>query len=78
MRQGLKQKQEIFRPGTVVRKLFNITPVEPDYGADSDDGDEIDSDSETQETLDRGNGTESTSRRDTEEGPHPDSNGNHF
>ncbi|MFQ6640102.1 hypothetical protein Gotur_015264 [Gossypium turneri] len=26
------------------------------------------------ETLDRGNGTESTSRRDTEEGPHPDSN----
>ncbi|TYH73068.1 hypothetical protein ES332_D05G301900v1 [Gossypium tomentosum] len=74
MRQGLKQKQEIFRPGTVVRKLFNITPVEPDYGADSDDGDEIDSDSETQETLDRGNGTESTSRRDTEEGPHPDSN----
>ncbi|KAK8579880.1 hypothetical protein V6N13_143041 [Hibiscus sabdariffa] len=71
MKQGSKEKQE---------KLLNITSGDSSHGVDSDDRNEIyfDSDSETEEIVDSGNGTDSKIPRNREEGPHLDLDGNPF
>ncbi|PPD77535.1 hypothetical protein GOBAR_DD25537 [Gossypium barbadense] len=74
MRQGSKPRPELFWPRVVMRKLLNINPRDSDYSADTDDGDDIGSDSETEEFFDCGNGIGSRFRGIREEDPQPDLN----
>ncbi|XWS24904.1 hypothetical protein CRYUN_Cryun27aG0025000 [Craigia yunnanensis] len=57
-----------------MRKLLNITPCDSDYSADTDDEDNIGSDSETEELFECANGRESRFRGNREEEPQPDFN----
>ncbi|XWS23498.1 hypothetical protein CRYUN_Cryun28dG0019100 [Craigia yunnanensis] len=75
MKQGSKQKPELFWPRVVMRKLLNITPRDSDYSADTDDGDTIDYDSETEEFFECGSDRVSRFRGNREEEPQPDLNG---
>ncbi|KAL1165475.1 hypothetical protein V6Z11_A06G131200 [Gossypium hirsutum] len=74
MKQGSKPRPELFWPRVVMRKLLNINPRDSDYSADTDDGDDIGSDSETEEFFDCGNGIGSRFRGIREEDPQPDLN----
>ncbi|XP_040971648.1 type IV inositol polyphosphate 5-phosphatase 3 isoform X19 [Gossypium hirsutum] len=65
---------QLFWPRVVMRKLLNINPRDSDYSADTDDGDDIGSDSETEEFFDCGNGIGSRFRGIREEDPQPDLN----
>ncbi|GMI77096.1 hypothetical protein like AT1G71710 [Hibiscus trionum] len=47
---------KLFWPQVVMRKLFNINPGDSDYSADTDDGEDIDLDSENDEYFECGNG----------------------
>ncbi|XVF29868.1 hypothetical protein REPUB_Repub16aG0007600 [Reevesia pubescens] len=76
MKQGSKQHPELFWPRVIMRKLLNITAKDSDYSADTDDGDDIgsDSDSETEEFYECSSGRGSRLRGDREEEPQPDPN----
>ncbi|XVE60884.1 hypothetical protein DITRI_Ditri05aG0163000 [Diplodiscus trichospermus] len=71
MKRGSKHHSEFFWPRVVMRKLLNITPTDSDYSADSDDEDDIGSDSETEEFFECANGRESRFGRNREEEPEP-------
>ncbi|XVF39016.1 hypothetical protein PTKIN_Ptkin01aG0001800 [Pterospermum kingtungense] len=57
-----------------MRKLLNISPRDSDYGADTDDENDINSESETEEFFECSSGRESRFRRYREERPQPDLN----
>ncbi|XWS15312.1 hypothetical protein CRYUN_Cryun35bG0085000 [Craigia yunnanensis] len=65
---------ELFWPRVFMRKLLNITPGDSDYSADTDDGDDIGSDSETEEFFECGRGRESRFKGNREDEPQPDLN----
>ncbi|XVF39015.1 hypothetical protein PTKIN_Ptkin01aG0001800 [Pterospermum kingtungense] len=89
MKQGSKQQPERswaeiccfgcsclqhFGPRVFMRKLLNISPRDSDYGADTDDENDINSESETEEFFECSSGRESRFRRYREERPQPDLN----
>ncbi|XVF39014.1 hypothetical protein PTKIN_Ptkin01aG0001800 [Pterospermum kingtungense] len=74
MKQGSKQQPEHFGPRVFMRKLLNISPRDSDYGADTDDENDINSESETEEFFECSSGRESRFRRYREERPQPDLN----
>ncbi|XP_017981611.1 PREDICTED: type IV inositol polyphosphate 5-phosphatase 3 isoform X2 [Theobroma cacao] len=73
MKQGSKHQPELFWPRLVMRKLLNITAKDSDYSADTDDEDDIGSDSETEEIYE--SCRESRFRGNRDEEPLPDLNG---
>ncbi|EOY16870.1 DNAse I-like superfamily protein isoform 2 [Theobroma cacao] len=73
MKQGSKHQPELFWPRVVMRKLLNITAKDSDYSADTDDEDDIGSDSETEEIYE--SCRESRFRGNRDEEPLPDLNG---
>ncbi|XP_022773448.1 type IV inositol polyphosphate 5-phosphatase 3-like isoform X2 [Durio zibethinus] len=74
MKQGSTHQPQLFWPQVVMRKLLNITPRDSDYGADTEDEDDIGSDAETEEFFECANGRESRFRGNREEEPQPDLN----
>ncbi|XP_017981608.1 PREDICTED: type IV inositol polyphosphate 5-phosphatase 3 isoform X1 [Theobroma cacao] len=64
---------QLFWPRLVMRKLLNITAKDSDYSADTDDEDDIGSDSETEEIYE--SCRESRFRGNRDEEPLPDLNG---
>ncbi|EOY16869.1 DNAse I-like superfamily protein isoform 1 [Theobroma cacao] len=64
---------QLFWPRVVMRKLLNITAKDSDYSADTDDEDDIGSDSETEEIYE--SCRESRFRGNRDEEPLPDLNG---
>ncbi|PPS05904.1 hypothetical protein GOBAR_AA14750 [Gossypium barbadense] len=78
MRQGSKHHSEHFWPSAFMRKLLNITPRGSDYSADTEEEDDVGSDSETEEFFECSHGRVSRFKESREEEPPSDLNGNDF